>query len=353
MPVALPASPAASLDEVFSGLVQDSVASMASPAQPEDDSLPAGEPEVDTPESETPEEVPEKPGVLPEGMVAVPKIDRALATEFTVSDKEGALEPPDLTITFMANGKQRQESLDQVVRLAQYGTLNWEKRQEADRAIQALPAVQAEVAQARSEVERIKAQFAALMESDEAYLDAREEYEKRNTPEARLAEREQAFQEQQNKIEYDRAAESGRIFAETRLEPALDTIAKALPTISTEELSARIVLAMNHFVVQTPYGRIYHPDSQAAITQMITQELLPWAQDTHKQRMAERQTVTTTAQTQVKKAQVESQRAKNLASAGMKPVGKAAASANPPRRVARTVDEVNEDVLRDTLAMLR
>ena len=77
----------------------------------------------------SPDEGPETVA-MPEGWVPVPKVEgRELATQFTLRDKDGELEVPDLIIEFNANGKTRREPLDKVVRMAQFGVYNEEREQ--------------------------------------------------------------------------------------------------------------------------------------------------------------------------------------------------------------------------------
>ena len=118
-----PAAPGFVLDDLLSSLATEAANTTAFG---DTDEVEATEPTTVVPDEELPAEEAKEPevapeAVLPEGTVLVPKIDRPLVTEFAVKDKDGDIEIPDVTITFMANGKERHEPLDQVVRLAQRG----------------------------------------------------------------------------------------------------------------------------------------------------------------------------------------------------------------------------------------
>lgn len=347
-----PESSVSSVDDVMASLARDSVKEMS--VDPTDALETTATDLEETPEGdETPEPEKAPTPALPEGMVAVPKIDRQMATQFVIRDAEGEIEPPDLTITFTANGRERQESLDQVVRLAQMGVHNQERFQQAEAAINSRAEIETTLQSIQQTLAAERAAVARMMESDEAYLDAREAYERANSPEARLAAMEAERASEQEKAAFQRDAQIGDAFMDNNVGPALKVIADALPTITEEELAAQIVLAANPLMQYTKFGMILPPSAHAQVSKIVTDELVPWAQELHARRTAAQTKTTTVAQTKLTAAQVEAQRAKNLAAKGMKPVGRAAASASPPRRIARTVDEVNEDVLRDTLASLR
>ncbi len=91
-------------------------------------------PEADpAPDEDAADEATDAP-VLPEGYVAVPVVADQLATEFVLRDAEGEVEIPALIVEYKANGKVRQDRLDQVVKLAQFGVYNEAREQQFKQA---------------------------------------------------------------------------------------------------------------------------------------------------------------------------------------------------------------------------
>ena len=288
------------------------------------------------------------PVVLPEGMVAVPTIARELATTFTVADAEGAIEPPDLTIEFTANGKNRREPLDKVVKLAQWGVYNHEKQQQAEAALAEAQQLRTQMAQYDAAVRQLQAERQHLLSNDDAYLNARALYEQQNTPEARLQQERQQVKMERAQMDFQQAQHAGTAFLDTKVEPALELIASALPSVSKEELAARVLLVANPFTVQTPFGAIIHPDAHARIAEAIRDEVVPWAQQVHDARHAQQNERLTETEKRTASLQVEAQRAKNLAAKSIKPTGNAG-TVGKSKRPIRNVDDAMNDVLASAL----
>lgn len=289
-----------------------------------------------------------EPASLPEGMVAVPSISRELATAFTVADAEGAIEPPDLTIEFTANGKTRREPLDKVVKLAQWGVYNHDKQQQAEAAMGEAQQLRTQMAQYDQALRQLQTERQQLLSNDEVYLNARAQYEQQNTPEARLQMERQQVQMERAQMDFQQAQSVGTSFLDTKVEPALELIASALPSVSKEELAARVLLVANQFTVQTPFGAIIHPQAHQKIAEAIRDEVVPWAQQVHDSRNAQRDQVTAGHAKKTESLQVEAQRAKNMAARSMKPTGNVG-SQNKAKRPIRNVDDAMNDVLQSAL----
>lgn len=315
-----------------------------------------------TPDAPPGEPVPEaaKPVVLPEGMVAVPKIEgRDLATTFSVLDKDGELEPPDVTIKFMANGKERTEPLDKVVRLAQMGVYNAERdreitqtKQDAQQALQRAEQITQYARQLEAERER-------LLSDDTAYLTERAKYEARNTPEARVLAAQEQVQQAEFRTQFMQVAQQGQTFMERELEPAVETIVKMLPTVDREEIAARLLLVSDRYKVHTALGSIIPPTAYQPIRDAILKDIVPWAQQVHESRDTDRKTAQQRADTEkaaaeqkAKAAQVEAQKARNLVGRQAKP-GQQRSTGNeqqPPKRQPKTVEDFESDAIASAIA---
>lgn len=314
---------------------------------------------VDEPLEAPPVEV-EEPPKLPEGMVAVPKIDRDLATSFSVKDKDGDLEIPDITITFKANGKERIEPLDRVVKMAEWGFYNHEREQQVTRAKQESDAIVQQNTQIIAYAKQLEVERDRLLSSDEAYLTARAKYEQENTPEARLTREREQVEQDRNRMVFDQAANESYRFYEQKLVPAVETIEKALPTVTSEEIGAKLLLIANRFQVHTPFGTVIPPAKHQALTDAIVNEVVPWAQHVHDSRVAEKRA--STQQTDAEKlalkeaadkAKTDAQKKTTLLTRTARPAqGRAAAETPPPKKLV-TVEDHEQDALAATLAAMR
>lgn len=333
-----------STDDEHDDTTADDAPAAADPADAPDDTATDAAEDSD---STTPEAVP-----LPEGLVAVPKPERELATTFAVLDKDGELEVPDLQIRFTANGKERVEPLDKVVKLAQFGVYNHDKEQQTQQQITAAREAISYAQQVERQMAEVRAYVDRILTDDNAYLAARADAEARNTPEARAQRTLQEAQAIRQQAELQQVAQMGERFFGGSVQPAIEQISKALPTVSVEEIAAKVLLTIE------PYKRngFVPPQSYDAVAQAIVNDVVPWAQMIHEDRHAatarrerEVQATKAAAEQKVQKATVESQKAKNLATKVVKPIGKTMKDAPKPR-VIKTVDDAMEAAVQDALS---
>jgi hypothetical protein len=319
--------------------------------------------EIDATEPDpTPATTPEPPA-LPDGMVAVPAItNRELATSFKVVDADGELEVPDITIEFNANGKQRRESLDKVVRLAERGVYNEEREQASMQARQEAQAIQQQNTQLLAYAKQLQAEREQLLSSDDAYLTARAQYEAQNTPEARAQLQMQQVQQERQMMAFDQARTISNQFFEGSIAPAVTTITQHLPEVSPDEIGARLVLLTNHLRVQTPNGdTMIPPAAFDAVKQIITNDIVPWARDVNDHRSSEKQSFRTKSEQETAKAkaeaakqQVNAQKARNLVGRTVKPGaanGSTGADTPKPKPITN-IDDAQDAALDATFAAM-
>lgn len=288
---------------------------------------------------------------LPDGYVAVPSVTEGLATEFTLKDKDGEVEVPDLIVEYKANGKVRQDRLDQVVKLAQWGVYNQEREQQVAAAQQAVT----ERDQLAQLVAEREAQLERLLTDEDFLYSVREAYEAENSPERRAQRAEQRVQSFQIEQQMQQISASGEQFYTGEIMPAVEMIVNALPTISQQELSDRITMAMQAHAEIAPNGQPYVPPSRYdAIRQYIVEDLALWAQAAHVRRA--QPTVSPAeqkAKVELDRARVEAQKAKRQLGQTLKPVGKAAAeSSRPTASKPNTVDDAVSSALASVLSSI-
>ena len=285
---------------------------------------------------------------LPDGYVAVPTVAEGLATEFRLMDAEGEVEIPALIVEYKANGKVRQDRLDQVVKLAQWGVYNQDQAQRLQQD------AQQQVQQVQQLLDEREAQMERLL-TDDAFREAvYESYLAENSPEKRVERAEQRIEALKLQHQLEQISTSGEQFYQQEVVPALAMITKALPTVSEDELNARLEMAMKAHAEVAPDGTPYiSPSRYDAIRQYIVEDLALWAQAAHVKRA---QPVLSQQQmAELQRAQVEAQKAKRMVGQTLKPVGQAGAAPDraPKAKPIHTLDDAVSSALSSVLASIK
>ena len=304
------------------------------------------------------DEEPEAEGShLPEGYVDVSVVpEEELATQFKVMDAEGEIEIPALEIEYRANGKVRRERLDQVVKLAQWGVYNEDKDRQAKEALSQAQAVQQERDQYARLVEEREAQIEKLLRDDDYLYRVRDRYEQENSPEQRAARAEQKMRELQAQQQLQYIEQRGTQFYQTEVQPAIQTIADALPNVSSDELAERMVMSLQPHLRQGPLGDPYIPEeSYDAVRNYIVDDLVLWAQMQNHRRSGEATSSAEMeeAQRQLEEARVQAQKAKRAVGKKTRPVGKAQAGKRSKRgQPINNVDDAVNSALENVLSSI-
>lgn len=305
---------------------------------------------------ETTEETADEALELPGGYVAVPTVTEGLATEFTLRDAEGEVEVPDLIVEYKANGKVRQDRLDKVVKLAQFGVYNEEREQKLQQTEREAVSLKSEREELAQLIEEREAQLERLLTDEDYFLAVREAYSQENSPERRAQRAEQQVKDLRVQTEMQRITEAGQQFYTGEVQPAIQLIAEALPSVSPQELEERMAYAMQLHAAVAPNGQTYLPASQFdAARQYIVQDLAVWAQMQHARRSESApSSQVKEAQAAVAKAQVEAQKAKRAVGQATKPVGRAGATpAKPKASKPSTIDDALDSAMSEILSSLR
>lgn len=299
------------------------------------------------------------PSDMPEGYVAVPTVTDGLATEFTLRDADGEVEVPDLMVEYKANGKVRQDRLDQVVKLAQWGVYNQEREQKVQQVEQMAQQVHEEREQLAALLSERESQIEKLLLDDDFLMAVRDAYGEENSPESRATRAEQAVEDLRTQQKMSVIVETGQLFYENEVMPALDMIAEALPAVPIDELAQKFQMAMYAHVERAPNGEPYIPASRYdAVRQYILDDLAVWAQAQNGRRTrattSAPQQETQKALAERDKARVESQKAKRAVGQKMIPVGSAGKPSGKPKApVGNSVDDAVASALNSALSSFR
>ncbi len=315
--------------------------------------------EVDAPEDSQESEESDAPLDMPEGYVAVATVTDDLATEFTLRDAEGEVEVPDLMVEYKANGKVRQDRLDQVVKLAQWGVYNQEREQKVQQVEQMAQQVYQERESLAALLSEREAQIEKLLLDDDFLLAVRDAYGEENSPERRATRAEQRVEDLRVEHQMSAIVETGQRFYEGEVMPALSMITEALPLVSADELAQKFEMAMYAHAERAPNGEPYVPASRyEEIRKYIVDDLAIWAQIQQARRS---QSTTSAPQRETQKAlaerdkaRVEAQKAKRAVGQKMVPVGSAGKPSGKPRAaVGNTVDDAVASALSSALSSFR
>ena len=316
-----------------------------------------GEPaaEAEAAEDEAPAE-PEAPA-LPEGFTAPAVLTEGLATEFTMLDADGEIEVPNVMVKYKANGKMREDRIDQVVKLAQFGVYN----QEREAKIKEVESAVVERDQLAKLVEEREAQLERALTDPNFLAALQEAYEKEMSPEAEVKRAKDEVQTLRVQQQMEKIQEAGQHFYETEVAPAFDMIAKAAPSVTQEELEEKFAMAMAAHAEEAPNGESYVPASRyEAVRQYIVDDLAVWAM-AHHQRRTKQATPEPTVETpkpvapaKTDAAKVAEQQAKREVGKLTKPVGTAAKDSSTPKSAPpATLDDALTSALDSVLASVR
>jgi hypothetical protein len=345
------------IQQALTDAVEASMPAVEEVAEPQDAAEPQDvAPEVttdvatDVTTDEVVEEATDAPA-FPEGYVAVPVVEDQLATEFVLRDAEGEVEIPALVVEYKANGKVRQDRLDQVVKLAQFGVYNEAREQQYKVAESRLQELEDTVTQREEQLER-------MLRDEDFFLAVRDAYDTENTPERRAERAEQMAEHVRLEAYMQPIVQQGAAFYEREVMPAIDLIAQTFPAVSPEDLSARMAYAMQLHVEEAPNGAAYIPASQYdAVRQYIVEDLAFWAQNQQARRSA---TATAPAQQaalkqELAKAQVSAQKAKRAVGQATKPVGRPASNTPAKSKAAKavTIDDALDSAMSEIMASIR
>ena len=254
-------------------------------------------------------------------------------TKFSVYDKDGELEVPELLFSFKASGKAfEQVPLDKVVKFAQMGVYNEEREQEVLAAKQFVPQLQQQVMDLTAALQDVDLKAQRLLEDEDYYLRARNHFAESNTPEMRVARAEQQLQYQQRQYSAQQEAATAHHFLDTQVGPALEHVFKSNPLVNELELlGGYTTLIAPHL----EHGRV--PLAKLPLVkQMIETQLA----ETLGTLQAERELTSRTASAASVQAKTEVVRAKRVAARAVAPQGVPGPEARKPTKFGSVNDWV-------------
>lgn len=224
--------------------------------------------------------------------------------DFKVYDKEGELDvPPDLTVSYQANGKARENvPLDKVVRLAQMGEYNSEREEKVLQAKTYTTQVERQNQELQSQVKEYEGWYAKVLADEEFYRRAQDDFARQQSPDARAERAERQLYEERSRHQAENEAQQTAAYVQQNLVPRVTKLIEENPTVSFEEVMGRFNLLVAPMLVR---GQLPRHDLPAVQT-LIDADLAHWARGRHQSNELDKQRVTN----QVAAAQTQSQMAK-------------------------------------------
>lgn len=261
----------------------------------------------------------------------------ALAAEFTIRQGDTEVEiPTDVSISFIADGEQRDLPLDRVVRLAQMGYYNEERANEIREFREALPEIESRFDALEQERDSLVHGLQRILAGDDEYLEQeREAYVRAQSPEARAARLERELEEVKRGQGANQIEQQARQFV-AGLAPELDAIVKEAPEVSWEEVVGRFNILTAPLMVR---GQI-PPTRWRQVEQIVRGDLRQWAEAQNTKRTTAKNTQTQSVQS----ARAESRAAKRQVARAVLPRGTQTGGAQQqaPKQYETAADILND-----------
>lgn len=231
--------------------------------------------------------------IIPEGFVKSAVLPPEKVQGFKVRDADGDIEAPDLTFdvnfrSIGADGRERVEvrALDtaQLVSYARMGVYNHEKEQRATEVQQQNHTLSNRVSQVEQYARQRDETIEKLLSDPDYLLSQLKQYEVDNTPENRVAREREQLRQERERSQYENVAQLGMQFVEGSLQPAIELITKACPSIDPDEVAAKLLLIVEPYKVRTPFGTTIHPNAYDRIRHAISGDVVRWAEQVHEHR---------------------------------------------------------------------
>jgi hypothetical protein len=296
-----------------------------------------------TKETETVKSLDSVPEADPKPTEAKEEPAKAPLTKFQAFDKEGELTiPPDLTLTYKADGKLHENvPLEKVVHLAQQNVYNARQvtvlQETAQQAQQAQEAAVTQFKQLEQYVER-------LLSDDDFSAAAKQLFAQANSPEQRAARAEQSAQQAQQQMQDFQEGHQVASFTAGTIEPAVQNILKEYPTLDQDDVLGRLALHLPQFHVNGKVPLANLPKVQ----HYVETDLSQWAKSVHEKRsgaIAAARAATTAQQADLATQKAATQAKQRQLGRAMAPVGNAA----PPAQKSSGPIKKAADIFNDPL----
>lgn len=305
-------------------------------------------PEADASQEEAPDAESAETSTAEAGAPAADEKPKPL-TQFVVrAEDDTVVEAPPLKFTFKAGGKEHVDvPLDKVVRLAQSGFAVERVMQEADEVRQRLPQIEQEREQVRQALEDQRILNARLLEDEEFFIQAREQYAATNTPEHKLARERQQLAAQREALESRELATEAQTFLANVTAPKIAALREQYPTVTEEEIVTRLMIELAPLQRN---GRV--PREQwSQVSQLLDTRVREYADAQHAVRDIPRVTAAATATKEVTKAREEATKSKRTLARAIAPGTSRAAVATPPRSI-HTLEDAEQSIIDDVTAII-
>lgn len=265
---------------------------------------------------------------------------------FKAFDKEGELDvPADLEIEFKADGEVRKLPLDKIIRHAQNGVYNERLVKESQELRErVVPQYEQQLSEVNQQLQAQLALNARLLQDEEYFLGAREQFLREQTPEVQLQKYQQYVSQMQQQFAAQQEAQASESFVNGALVPAMESLLEAHPEVSWEEAFGKFSMAVAPLYRD---GRVPRENFQRVLD-LVQRDIGDWVA----QRATERRSQSEQARRQLEETQRKAQetvtKQKRTLARALSPMGRPAPDVAKPKPV-NTADEAMDAIVASVL----
>lgn len=274
--------------------------------------------------------------------------EKKLLTEFVLKDNGEEVEiPTTVTLDLKANGKEYKDvPLDKIVLLAKMGFYNQQREDDVAAAKTFVLESQQREQQYVGVVQKLQAEFDAILADENYYDAARQQYLRNNSPEARARRAEDALQQQRATANQQALRSQAEGYIAQNIYPAVQQVLQKFPKVSEDEVLGRF----NRLILPMLQNGVVPPHLLPEVKRLVDTDLVNWATQVSLERDASQKKVDDTIKAEkVKTALAKRQVARTVApSQGSSSTTK---ETRKPRKYASATDWAKnavDDILKDS-----
>lgn len=284
------------------------------------------------------------------------KEDKAPA-DFEVFDEEGELDQEGiktLKFKFKAQGKLREVDGGKLVRLAKMGYHNEQLLEEVDAARTSKTQYEAAIQAEKERNDELVAYARKILADDEFLIKQREEYEKANTPEAKLQREREELKQERAELAQQEFARAANNFV-MKLDGALSQLhEKYNKFVTDDEVRGRA----DRLIAPLKKNGVVPREHWSEVERIVTEDLTNWMAGLAEERSERASSEKKEIEEEKKKAKDETRAAKRKFARALRPVATSpkagtGSSEQPKKKAPSTRDEAEFSILQRVVKQVR
>lgn len=265
--------------------------------------------------------------------------------EVAIYDAEGnEVEFPEVMVTYKANDRTLEKvPLDKVIRMAQFGAYNEQRERESVSSRQEAEAARARIADLESANSQYEQYMSRLMQDEGFRVAAITQFQQLNTPEARLAAKDQEIQQIRQDQQQKEAQATAQGYVQREVAPRINALLAQLPQDDEVLITAfqgKTAYLTDHLKVN---GQI-PPQRLPEVVRLIDTVLGPWVESVTQGRKTADSKALESAKREVEAAKIALTLEKKKQQRAMMPQGRAGPLREAPKPLPepKSAEEANQ-----------